>query len=445
MPLKEPTQSKDKTSAKQTPRKPATQGSAIVQPQTNVSSIIQQFRENPGALASQDMFQLQRTLGNRAVVQLLARAARPTTRHKAEANRASQMGLAGVGSLAGQAVVQRKINVNDANGVLVKEIKDPTDAKDYLESKGIHFYYQYMQAAKIVEEIDHPKKVFTYQEPGAAGELVKLLQSYQPDGGDINTPNEGSQDYIQKKLIEIYELMHKQSADSLNLSKDNNKDYVNEKTLEWYKMIGINGLCGGWVEIHKRKPEWIEDLWVAVKSWQPSHGESSAQTLQSLEDHLKGRLKWYESGQGAKEVETLLRNAVAFMAQLEPDEDYQLAPTQTSVTDLRGVPLPKVLSVKKEIKVSNGLAGTAVVDYIQKEIANLAEAHCIAHIETDFHHMSVRVKRTPTSLLLKVVETENVGIETCQSWNEAAKILEEGIYLGSDTNDQDVSITVYQI
>jgi hypothetical protein len=145
-------------------------------------------------------------------------------------------------------------------------------------------------------------------------------------------------------------------------------------------------------------------------------------------------------------VEALLRNAVEFMSDLEPTEGYSLAPTSDpKTTDLSTAPLPTVLTGPDKITVSNSSAGQTVVQHVQLAISSQPDIHCIAHVETEAHHMSVRVKRDKTTLLLKVVETEKEGIKTCQSWDEVADILEGGIYLDpSDTADQDVEVTIYQ-
>ena len=39
------------------------------------------------------------------------------------------------------------------------------------------------------------------------------------------------------------------------------------------------------------------------------------------------------------------------------------------------------------------------------------QVKCMAHIETPYHHMGVRVQTTSSSLTITVVETEKLGIE----------------------------------
>jgi hypothetical protein len=284
MSLKERTHSKDSGTLKQTPSKPAVKDNAVAQPQTGP----EQIRQNYGAVAQQNILQLQRTFGNRAVTELLTRATKQPTQHQVEANQASRMNVASTGGLVNRPVIQRTIKIEDDKGAEVQQLKTPADVKGYLEKNGIHFYYQYVKAAEITDEI-YEKKVTTYREPDAPQQLVTLLQQYQPGTGDINAPGEGAQDFIQKKMLEIYELVRRHSVASLNLDKDSNEEYV-DKTPQWYEMLGINGLCGGWVAIHQRHPEWIEDLWNAVESLHPPHGKSTAETLRLLDDHLGASL-----------------------------------------------------------------------------------------------------------------------------------------------------------
>lgn len=71
--------------------------------------------------------------------------------------------------------------------------------------------------------------------------------------------------------------------------------------------------------------------------------------------------------------------------------------------------------------------------------------HCIAHVETDRHHMSVRIERTKSTLVLKVVETEKTGIVSCSSWEQVMRVLQGGIYLDADeTDDQQVSVQIFE-
>lgn len=53
----------------------------------------------------------------------------------------------------------------------------------------------------------------------------------------------------------------------------------------------------------------------------------------------------------------------------------------------------------------------------------------MAHIETDLHHMALRVvkskkaKKGPCALIITVVETEKTGIVRVRTWGEAEAVL----------------------
>ncbi len=84
MPSKEQVNSNDKAASKQPSAKPATEITDILaQQQSHPAAIIQRATLDPGSLTSRDVLQLQRTVGNRVVGQLLARIrSRPAVQAK---------------------------------------------------------------------------------------------------------------------------------------------------------------------------------------------------------------------------------------------------------------------------------------------------------------------------------------------------------------------------
>ena len=67
---KEQTQNRDKSNTQRQVQKSQGQGYAISAPQNGVAALIQRARVDPGSLTPTDVLQLQRTIGNQAVLGL---------------------------------------------------------------------------------------------------------------------------------------------------------------------------------------------------------------------------------------------------------------------------------------------------------------------------------------------------------------------------------------
>ncbi|WP_437967055.1 hypothetical protein WMF04_47175 [Sorangium sp. So ce260] len=243
-----------------------------------------------------------------------------------------------------------------------------------------------------------------------------------------------SQDFVQEKLINICEWARQQREGA---------NAADEATTAWYESVKLNGLCGGWVEIHKRDPVWIEDLWRALASWTPPPGAAPGDILEHLNEHMASKIAWCKSGRGVQELVLLLKTAYQLMDKLEPNAEYGPVPDSVQTTGQLGE-APQGGS-SREITVSKEYAGREVVEQIQRMIGE-KNTHGIVHIETDAHHMSVRIERTARSLVLMVVETEKTGIVSCSSWDDVMRVLQGGIYLDRNRNeDQQVSIKIFRL
>jgi hypothetical protein len=264
---------------------------------------------------------------------------------------------------------------------------------------------------------------------------TKTLSTSKRKGPPVEEANPSgtpaSQDFIQKKLIKVCEWVRQQREGEGDPDK---------ATDAWYKSVKLNGLCGGWVEIHKRDPVWIEDLWRAIASWTPPDGDPG-DLLEHLNDHMSSEIAWCKSGRGAQELVLLLKTAYQIMDKLEPNANYGPVPDSVQTTGQLGE-APRGGS-SSNITVSKDHAGREVVEQIQRMIGE-KNTRCIVHIETDAHHMSVRIERTARGLVLTVVETEKTGIVSCSSWDEVMRVLQGGIYLDKNRNeDQQVSIKIF--
>jgi hypothetical protein len=267
----------------------------------------------------------------------------------------------------------------------------------------------------------------------SSGSMLLPLIQRQPFARSLfntvvqQSPGQGAQDLVQHKLIRICKYL-----DAVNLLEpDPFRD-------EWYKAVRLNGLCGGWVEVHKRKPFWIEELWEAVTSWTPTRGASKQQKLDNLNIHLSNTIPWCNQGEGAILCRDLLATAWQHMDVLEPAAGYGPLPGSVPATTGQST-LTLLATTTSQIQFVN--AGNSAVLSLQALMATEKLDQCIAHIETDYHHMSVRVESSQPPMSAVVLETENLGVKRCSSWQEVAHSLENGLYL-DDASHDDTSIEI---
>jgi hypothetical protein len=271
------------------------------------------------------------------------------------------------------------------------------------------------KAADTPEENDAAKRQYGQAAPDAQGRWT------------------GSQDFVQAKLLEVIELIRQEADPGTPIPAD---------VQAFGALVNLNGLCAGFVEIHKQDPEWIEELWAAISSWTvPAAPATPTQKLDSLNTHLDDKVPWAK-GRGRFELRRLLTEAFRFMDRVESDADYGLVPASLGV---RG-DLPKAPEggKTKKLTVHRPKAGREMVQYIQSAIGE-GSVHCIAAIETKTHAMSVRINRTAKSLTLKVVETVKSGIVTAESWDEVMAVLQLGLFLDpTEPDEKQVTIQIFK-
>jgi hypothetical protein len=254
---------------------------------------------------------------------------------------------------------------------------------------------------------------------------------------DVDGPNpEGSQDAIQPKLLQICELVRKQ--------RDGDNTQADAATASWYTQVNLNGLCAGWVEIHKNHAGWLEDLWGAVQSWTPPPANtSSGDALDQLNKHIASQVEWCKSGRGAQECVLLLKSAWQAMDKVEAQAGYGKVPGSVQAGEL---PMDRApgRGGKADVQVTKKSAGRAVVEKIQ-ELIGTKNMYGFAQIYTDAHAMSVHIERKAKTLSLKVVETEKSGIVSCASWDDVMVVLQRGLYLEPDEPDsKKVSVQIFK-
>ena len=274
------------------------------------------------------------------------------------------------------------------------------------------------------------------QRKGGKGSKVKDTK-VKDTPADVDGPDpEGSQDAIQSKLRQICELVRKQ--------RDGDATHADAATASWYTQVDLNGLCAGWVEIHKNHAGWLEDLWGAVQSWTPPPAHtSSGAALDQLNKHIASQVEWCKSGRGAQECVLLLKSAWQAMDKVEAQSGYGKVPDSVHASELPMDQAPGG-SRKADIQVTKKSAGRAVVEEIQAQIGT-RNMDGFAQIYTDDHAMSVHIVRKAKTLILKVAETEKSGIVSCASWDDVMVVLQRGLYLRPDEPDsKKVSVQIFK-
>lgn len=217
---------------------------------------------------------------------------------------------------------------------------------------------------------------------------------------------------------------------------------------DWYKEVAINGLCGGWVEIFKRDPQWIEAIWRSLTQWDPEgpwenggeRGRFGDEDLKNLQTLLRAA-GIGESEHEARQVVRALIAAWEFMDKLEPEADYGEAPNR-----LKGVAgnSASPVSVKleeiyaQELDLPPGESAGYFTETLSEETGILAEgadAHYIAHLETRYHHMAVDLRRKGGKRTFMVCETEKSGIVECATLEGVQAVLKEGCAVGYFNED----------
>lgn len=206
---------------------------------------------------------------------------------------------------------------------------------------------------------------------------------------------------------------------------------IDDETQQYFSEVLINGLCGGWVEVFKEYPDWVEPIYNTVRSWtKPGKITVPGKLLQHFEGHLSKTTKF----SGAKNVIKLLRDVFDKMGHLEPDAGYTFPPDWTNIK-VGSLPISKTFDNKIKTEeasynLRNKNASELICNEIKSKTNNNAEGECMVHIESDLHHMVLRVQKLPNKkqknklrLLITVVETEKSGIVKTNNWNDAQRIL----------------------
>jgi hypothetical protein len=275
---------------------------------------------------------------------------------------------------------------------------------------------------------------------------VDAAPPVQRNGDEDETSDaSGKQEDIQRKMATLVGMCRLQ-------------DDPDAEETDWERDVRTNGLCGGWVQVFKKYPEWTTELWAAMKDWEvpddpdPDDHDELLDSLNSLIATYATRASGIRNAGGRQafmQVVQLLREAWREMAALEPHNYDEAAPPEFTegIADARGEPAEIKLVWEKTIREKRGADGAAVTaraiqQFVEGKQAKRPQQQFTAHIETDLHHMAVRVRTTSTRTDITVVETENLGIETLDSWDQLARHLAGGFFL-DDRKTEEVEIRIY--
>lgn len=240
------------------------------------------------------------------------------------------------------------------------------------------------------------------------------------------TSKSGDQYTVQSKMAGITTLLRKQMLQG--------KDKEAARTKAFTEEVLINGLCGGWATLFLEHPDWVESVYNAVRTWVRPEGMEAAAALLHFEAHLQKVSRF----KGAGQVIRLLSEAYERMSELEPDAQYDSRPQWTADLDTGEIPsTTDTTGASKEASVNIRLKGRNAAATVCAKIAQLTQAdkagECMAHIESDIHHMALRLQKQPKKqgksqklqTVVTVVESEKTGIVKLTNLGQAAAILDK--------------------
>jgi hypothetical protein len=169
-----------------------------------------------------------------------------------------------------------------------------------------------------------------------------------------------------------------------------------------------------------------------VRTWVRPLKLSDLDPLAHFEDHLARATTFT----GAEHVVELVRRAYEAMSVLEPRAGYRNLPGWTDeVTLNQGLPVSETADARARVDESTvQLRGRSAARLVRTRLEELTRedrlGECMAHVESDLHHMAVRVQkrsrkgRTKLGLVITVVESEKKGIVKVESWDKAERLLD---------------------
>lgn len=292
---------------------------------------------------------------------------------------------------------------------------------------------------------------------------VQRIKPQQPQE-QRSRPQPGRQDRVQNLIKKIYVDTHTEPAyDRMQAGEDTlvDEDTISEEeifdgetadrmeTLSrdeqiWLRDIGLNGLCGGWAALHRANPERFTAIWEALACW---NGRGN------IAQHMNRYCTLREPGVGWENyIISLTDSAVGIMKILEPTVGYRMLPDDITdeLPEFHIAGMPAAPNKRRIVHVEAEGAGEVVYNCIVREpfLRNKQREPYVIHIETDYHHMSVRTRYINRAVLIEeIVETEYAGVVVRPDQETAETVLEHGIYLNKDSGAvpkaQDICLEFY--
>lgn len=338
---------------------------------------------------------------------------------------ASQLRTRVNGSSGQMGIVQRTIMIGNVDpeeytvDEILKEVFDQKLISDIQEADAIEevlntFFAEDRQFDTIAEMLKTAREELEKEDEHEESPKKDLKESDKAQINEALKHTRGQQMDVQAKMVEITRLV-----------KGN---LLDDETISYSSSVLINGLCGGWVDLFLKYPDWVEPVYIAVKSWKKPSGVSDPAALLHFEDHLSKSTKF----KGAENVVKLLHDVYDAMGRVESEAGYEVPPESTDL-DVGELPVSstasdKIKTEETSYSLRNKNAAKLVCSELKKVTSAEASGECMAHIESDLHHMAVRVQKMPGKgskfrLLITVVETEKKGIVKVNNWDEAESTL----------------------
>lgn len=254
----------------------------------------------------------------------------------------------------------------------------------------------------------------------------KSAKQKQPVHTTFVQKEDGAQEFVQKRIKEIYKKRYGKPSGA--------EEVWLEECID-----PTNGLCGGWAALHRADPKCFTEIWMALASWDVED---------DLTEHMNRNTSIQEPEIGWEDfIITLADDAVGIMEILEPSAGYRMLPNHipNQIPKFEPDAIPMNPNKKLSIRVEDTGAGEKVYNAIisSEFLKNKKNDPHIIHIETDYHHMSVRTRYINRMVRIEeIVETEYAGVVVPRNSSEAKRILENGIYL-SENRAQSICLNFY--
>ena len=312
--------------------------------------------------------------------------------------------------------IQRKLQIG-ADKASLKAIEGWRDVAAFLSAHGHHFYYGF----KSVIEFDFDNKDLVYVGAEGAKDLSAALLQAMNKGFKEKAK---TQDEVQRKLVEVCELVRVSRAHAQALKDD-------IETTDWYYNAILNGLCLGFTEIFKEHADWEMALWNSIVLWKPVAGDS-ATALKALNEHLNTTINWSHGQVTRRALEGTLLLKEAWQ-RMNSGEEGSYEPVPAWLNDLTGAEAGTRLVQMGQMtrRITSPPEASAFIvkagKLVESDSATIKDTVYIVEISTPGHSMMARFRKGQP---IDILESEETGLVQAGTWEGAAEVLWNGIVIG---------------